>query len=84
MNDNWQLMDRKFSREWRRGKTYRLAELRHLARRRRCTLDKISHGRVNVVSGSEVVARFQLVGEQDVSADVPVRERIQAFAALKL
>lgn len=59
-SDTWRLMDRKFSREWRRGKAYRLTELRHLARKRGCTLNKISNERLDILSGSEVVARFQL------------------------
>lgn len=85
MNDNWQLMDRKFSREWRRNKLYRLAELRRLAAKRGCQVSKVSSGRVDVVDGSKVVARFQLRGEEDqsVPATAPP-ERLQAYAALKL
>jgi hypothetical protein len=85
MNDNWQLMDRKFSREWRRNKLYRLTELRRLAAKRGCQVAKVSSGRVNIVDGSKVVARFQLRGEEEkIVLSTASNGPLQTYAALKL
>lgn len=69
MNDQWQLLSREFSRVWRRGKIYRLSEIKLLARRRRLVLRPVgrNHDAVEVVDGSKPVARFQRVSQTEVT-----------------
>lgn len=84
MSANWQRMGREFSRTWRRGKVYRDSELRQLARKRGLVLRQAGNGRVDVVQGKEVVARFRAVGDAAPVNETNVPERLEAYAALKL
>lgn len=78
---DYRLTDHKFSRLWRRNKTYSEREIRRLTRRR--GLEFSSRGRVIQVldpKTKKAVANFQAVKAVDAA---PVDDRIRTLAALK-
>ena len=70
--------DRTFSRRWRRNKDYTEKQLRWLARRRNCVLDKFKGG-LRIKKGAQTIASFEIVPELET------RENKQSslYAALR-
>ena len=75
----YRLIDRTFSRRWRRNKDYTEKQLNLRAKHNGCTLEKFRGG-IRVKKGDKYVANFR---EVVVNEDIPENKQVSLYAALR-